>query len=98
MANKHDLSREYFSRLILSDNPEVEFDVIYSEINKLIYTKSKKTISNEDKNYIIQLIIGRLETSINESKLFEHDNIEKALKNDKFLELIDYIKSKSNLK
>ena len=96
MATFKELGSEYFVRLTSSSVPEREFERILSEINKLVYSVSKQSLSNEDKAKIVEIIIEELETFYRGPKrIFEETEIIKAFSNDNYLELINYIKTRT---
>lgn len=102
MASFQELSQEYFERLKKSNTPVLEFEKILEDINRLIYSSSKKSLSNEDKAKIISLLIEKLENYYSEyssfsgpEKIFEQTEIVKAFSNDNYLDLIEYIKART---
>ncbi len=104
MANVLKLVNGYLMRLLNASIPRMEFEQILKEINNLVNEFSNKPISQEDKSRIVSIIIDRLLEirrsevwkSGNIDKITVHPNLENVYINDKYLELIEYIKDRTN--
>jgi len=102
MASFSKLAQEYFERLKQSKTLVLEFESILKEINNLVYSSSKESLSNEDKAKIVSQLIAKLKSlhtkyfSATESeRIFEQQKIVKAFSNDNYLDLIEYIKAQT---
>lgn len=102
MALFSELAQEYFERLKQSQTPVLEFESILKEINNLVYSSSKKSLSNEDKAKLVSQIIAKLESlhtkyfsATGPERIFEQQEIVKAFSNENYLDLIEYIKART---
>lgn len=102
MTTFAELSQKYFETLKVSSTPVLEFEKILKDINSLVYSSTKKSITNEDKAKIITFLIEKLESYYSEyssftgpEKIFEQQEIVEAFSNDNYLDLIEYIKART---
>jgi len=97
MATLKELALKYFTRIKKSKGSKSEIESIIDEINSLNYSESNKPISNSDKERIISIIKDLIKKDILEDSdfLIEKRDIEKAYNNEKYLDLIEYIKNKT---
>lgn len=98
MATLRQLSENYFIRIKNSDNPVNEFEKIINEINKLIYSETNIPISDNDKATIVSYIVEGFESerkTVPFGRLFEQEDLIKCFSNDRFLELIEYIRART---
>jgi len=61
---------EYFNRLLKAKNQKIELEKIYADLNKLVYTASKKPIDRNAKIGILE----ELEKLIQQAPSLEHFN------------------------
>ncbi|KVV03102.1 MULTISPECIES: hypothetical protein [unclassified Pseudomonas] len=54
MATSKERALEYFNRLLKANNPKLELQKIYTDLNNLIYTASKKPIDRSTKVEILE--------------------------------------------
>ncbi len=76
MASKEEKAKQYAKEIIESQNPSEKIEEIEKLINGLVYEKTKKNISEEDKEYIWEYIEKELERLENKKivGLYEQTN------------------------